>query len=64
MSGTTAGIGAGAATLALKSFGAGGLVLTIGAAAAGALGGLGGSKLYEATGLRQRVYNAASAFLG
>lgn len=64
MSGTTAGIGAGAATLALKSFGASGLVLSIGAAAVGALGGLGGSKLYEASGLRQRVYNAASAFLG
>lgn len=64
MSGTTAGLGAGAATLALRSMGAGGLVLSIGAAAAGAIGGIGGSKLYEITGLRNRVFNAAKAFLG
>ena len=64
LSGSTAGIGAGAATLALRSLGAGGLVLSIGAAAAGAIGGIGGSKLYEATGLRNRVFNAAKAFLG
>lgn len=63
MAGTTAGLGAGAASLALRSFGAGGLVLSIGAAAAGAIAGLGGSKLYEATGLRQRVYNAAQGFM-
>lgn len=64
MTGTTAGLGAGAATLALRSFGLAGLPLTIGAAAAGALGGLGGSKLYEVTGLRNRVFDAFSAFLG
>lgn len=63
LTGTTAGIGAGAATLALRSFGVSGLALSIGAAAAGALGGLGGSKLYEATGLRNRVFKAAQAFL-
>ena len=38
------------------SFGASGLILSIGAAAAGALGGIGGSKLYELSGLRNRVY--------
>lgn len=64
MAGTTAGIGAGAASLALSSLGVAGLPLTIGAAAAGALGGLGGAQLYEATGLRTRVFNAARAFFG
>ncbi len=63
LSGSTAGIGAGAATLALRSMGAGGIVLSIGAAAAGAVGGIAGSKLYEASGLRERVFNAAKAFL-
>lgn len=64
MAGTTAGIGAGAASLALSSLGVAGLPLTIGAAAAGALGGLGGAQLYEATGLRDRVFKAARAFFG
>lgn len=64
MAGTTAGIGAGAASLALSSLGVAGLPLTIGAAAAGALGGLGGAQLYEATGLRDRVFRAARAFFG
>jgi hypothetical protein len=64
MAGTTAGIGAGAASLALGSFGVAGLPLTIAAAAAGALGGLGGVQLYEASGLRDRVFRAAHAFLG
>lgn len=63
MSGTTAGLGAGAATLALRSLGVAGLPLTIGAVAAGALGGLGGAKLYDVSGLRDRVFNAVSAFL-
>lgn len=63
MAGTTAGLGAGAASLALKSIGAGGLVLSIGAAAAGALGGLLGNRLYDGSGLRNRVYNAAQGFM-
>jgi hypothetical protein len=63
LAGTTAGLGAGAASLALRSLGAGGLVLSIGASVAGALGGLAGNRLYDATGLRQRVFNSAQAFL-
>lgn len=63
LAGTTAGLGAGAASLALRSFGAGGLVLSIGAAAAGAIGGLVGNRLYDASGLRGRVYNAAQGFM-
>lgn len=62
LSGTTAGIGAGAATMALRSFGVAGLPLTIGAAVAGALGGLGGSRLYEATGLKDRFFRATHEF--
>lgn len=63
MSGTSAGLGAGAASLALRSFGVAGLPLTIGAAAAGALGGLGGSKLFEVTGLRSRVFDAVRTLI-
>ncbi len=62
VSGTTAGIGAGAATLALRSFGIAGLPLTIGAAVAGAVGGMGGSRLYEATGLKERFARATHEF--
>jgi len=64
LAGSTAGIGAGAASLALGSLGVTGLPLTIGAAVAGALGGLGGSQLYEASGLRDRVFRGARAFFG
>jgi len=63
LTGTTAGLGAGAATLALSSFGVAGLPLTIGAAAAGALGGLGGAKLYSAIGLRDRVFDAVQTLI-
>ncbi len=56
LSGTTAGLAAGAGSLALRSFGVAGLPLTIGAAAAGAIGGVGASKLFDVTGLRDKVF--------
>lgn len=57
LSGTTASVSAGAGNLALSSLGLGGLPLTIGASVAGAIGGIGASKLFDITGLRNRVFH-------
>ncbi|MBF2052664.1 MAG: hypothetical protein IGS03_04265 [Candidatus Sericytochromatia bacterium] len=53
--GAVAGLGVGVSTLALRSLGVGGLPLALGAAAVGAVSGLGATQYYHQSGWRERV---------
>lgn len=64
LAGAGAGLTAGLGSLALGSFGAGGLALTIGAAAAGALGSVGVNYLYNSSGLRDSIAGSMRKALG
>jgi hypothetical protein len=55
LAGAGGGLTAGLGSMALSSFGAGGLALTLGAAAAGALGSVGVNYLYNSSGLRDNI---------
>lgn len=59
--GAVAGLGVGVSTLTLRSLGVGGLPLALGAAAVGAVSGLGATQYYHHSGWRERVANTLAA---
>lgn len=59
--GAAAGLGVGASTLAMRALGVSGLPLALGAAAVGAVSGLGATQYYHHSGWRARVASTLAA---